>query len=93
MGQYTREEWYKLHYPRWIYHETEDPKIVQNVYEHAGEFENGWSGPLLFYPGEVDDLRENIKKKEIELEQMKNKLSTFEAESRKKKQEERKGGK
>lgn len=30
------------HYPKWLYHETEPARIVQDADEHAEHEENGW---------------------------------------------------
>jgi len=84
----TKEEHDRLNYPRWIYKEGEDPKIVQNVFEHADMCEKGWSGPPLFYT-EVGDLEVQIEKAEKELAQMKKQLATLKASERAEKEKER----
>lgn len=60
---------YQLHYPRYIYKDGEDPKVVMNPFEHSDYFEKGWSGPPLFFKGDVEGIDEKVERLKVELTQ------------------------
>ena len=74
----TREEYDKLNYPRWLYKDGEDPKIVKTPMEHAVYYRDGWSGPPLFWEDDIENLRKEIQQKELELLEMKDRLALME---------------
>jgi len=61
-------------YPKMIQKKGEDPIVVNNPYEHAAFYEQGWSGPPEFGAA-IPELEEDILKMEMELEEMKKRLA------------------
>lgn len=73
-----KEEFYALHYPRWIYKDGEEPIQVSNPYEHADKCEEGWGGPPIFYPDDVKDLKEQVEETRVKLKQLEIRLAQVE---------------
>lgn len=83
----SKEEFMALHYPRWIYKDGKEPRIVKDVWEHAVYFNQGWSGPPKFY-SEIGELETLIQETKDRLDAMERELAVMKGADREKKEDE-----